>query len=424
MDTASAAPQPRGFRLFTYENGLLLLLGLTFGVAFFDRQAINLVMPFLAPDLGLTNTQIGALNSGLSLAWAVAAYVVGAWSDRLGVRKPFLIAAVIIFSLCSIFSGLATGFVFLLMARIVMGAAEGPFLPICLSVMNSASSENRRGLNAGVMQNAFGALLAVTIAPPLLAWLATDYSWRVAFFVAGVPGLLLLPLLLRFVREPKPEPRAPAGERASASPLALLRIRNIALCGAIGACLAGWGLLIPPFLPLFYEQFRGMSPQTAVSMLSVLGISTAIFGFLAPGLSDRIGRRPVMVAASAISMLLPLGALYYQGPLAGLAVIMFVGWVGTGVFPLFMGIIPAESASRALAATAMGLIVGVSEILGGVLIPMIGGSLADAFDLRATLYLSAGLAAAAAVLSLFLEETAPLKLARTGAASPQAIGGV
>src|SRR5690606_11814792 len=117
-----------------------------------------------------------------------------------------------------------------------------------------------------------------------------------------------------FVREPRAEPRPAPEKRASANPFALIRIRNIALCGAIGSCLAGWGLLIPPFLPLFYEQFRGMSPGAAVSMLSVLGVSTAIFGFLAPGLSDRIGRRPVMVGASAISMLLQLGALYYQGP--------------------------------------------------------------------------------------------------------------
>src|SRR5690606_37557536 len=135
------------------------------------------------------------------------------------------------------------------------------------------------------------------------------------------------------------------------------------------------------------------------------------------GLSDRIGRRPVMVAASLISMLLPLGALYYQGPAAGLLVIMFVGWIGTGVFPLFMGIIPAESALRLLAATAMGLIVGISEILGGVLTPMLGGALADAYDLRAVLYLSTALALAAAILSLFLKETAPLKLARLAQAA-------
>jgi MFS family permease len=225
---------------------------------------------------------------------------------------------------------------------------------------------------------------------------------------AGVPGLILLPLVIRFVREPGVPARERGAARQSANPIALLRIRNIALCAAIGACLVGWGLLIPPFLPRYYEAFRGMTTVTAVQTMSVLGLSTAIFGFLAPGLSDRIGRRPVMIGASALSMLLPLGALYYQGPMAGLLVLMFIGWIGTGLFPLFMGIIPAESASPTLAATAMGL-VGLSEILGGVLTPTIGGALADASDLRAPLYLSASLALAATILSFFLKETAPLK---------------
>src|SRR5690606_17593654 len=123
------------------------------------------------------------------------------------------------------------------------------------------------------------------------------------------------------------------------------------------------------------------------------------------------------IAACLISMLLPLGALFYQGPAVGIGVILFFGWVGTGVFPLFMGIIPAESASRAVAATAMGLIVAVSEVIGGVLVPTLGGMLADAIDLRAVLWLSASLAFAAAVFSLFLKETAPRKVARaeTGA---------
>jgi MFS family permease len=283
--------------------------------------------------------------------------------------------------------------------------------------MNDASSPNRRGLNAGLMQNAFGALLSVTVAPLVLAPVAAEFGWRVAFFLAGVPGLILVLLVLRFVREPAPPPRAAAEKRTFANPLGLLRIRNIALCGMIGACLAGWGLLIPPFLPLYFEQMRGMDPVTSQQMLGVLGFSTLIFGFLFPGLSDRVGRRPIMVAACLISILLPLGALLYDGPAIGFGVILFFGWIGTGVFPLFMGIIPAESTSRAVAATAMGLIVAVAEVIGGVLVPTLGGWLADMFDLRAVLWLSASLALVAAFLSLFLKETAPLKLARMAQAA-------
>src|SRR5690606_26417377 len=96
--------------LFTYENGILLLLGFTFGLVFFDRNAINILMPSIIGDLGLSNTQVGLLGSGLSAAWAISAYVIGAWSDRSGMRKPFLLASTIVFSLCSSLSGLAGSF--------------------------------------------------------------------------------------------------------------------------------------------------------------------------------------------------------------------------------------------------------------------------------------------------------------------------
>ena len=115
----------------TYENGVLLLLGFTFGLVFFDRNAVGVLGSFIIEDLGLTNEQYGLLSSGLALAWALSAYFVAAWSDALRARKPFVLISILVFSVCSALSGLATSFVFLLAARIVMGIAEG-FRERCL----------------------------------------------------------------------------------------------------------------------------------------------------------------------------------------------------------------------------------------------------------------------------------------------------
>ena len=82
-------------KLFSYENRLLLLLGFTFGIVFFERNAVGNLAPFIIEDLQLNQAQLGMLGSGLSLAWAISAYVIGAWSDRSGVRKPFLIISTI-----------------------------------------------------------------------------------------------------------------------------------------------------------------------------------------------------------------------------------------------------------------------------------------------------------------------------------------
>ena len=117
-----------------YELRVLILLGLAYGFAYFDRMAMTFLSPFVQADLSLSNTQVGALGSGLSVTWALGAYFVGRWSDSLGKRKPFLLAALVVFSFCSVLSGMAWSFGSLFATRVVMGAAEGPFLPICLAI--------------------------------------------------------------------------------------------------------------------------------------------------------------------------------------------------------------------------------------------------------------------------------------------------
>ncbi len=413
MASVPQSARPRG--ILTYENGLLLMLGSSYGFAFFDRQAVSYLSPFIVPDLHLSNTQVGALASGLSLAWALSAYAIGAWSDAIGVRKPFLLAAIAIFSLCSVLSGLATSFAILLAARVLMGAVEGPFLPICLSMMSAESSPRRRGLNAGIMQNSFSAAM-LFVAPMLLVWLAQTLSWRAAFFIAGAPGLILFLLVLKFVREPRKTPapvplgggiNAPEAPRLSL--LQLIRIRNIWLCCLISCCMVGWVVQAATFLPLFYVQFRHFSPVQMAGLMSAVGLATGFAGPLAAAISDRVGRKPVMVAFCLLSLLTPLAALYYSGPLFVLGTLVFVGWMGSGTFPLFMGTIPAETISLRYAATCMGLIVCVGEIVGGFLAPILAGKLADLTTLQAPLLMSAGFGAVAALLSLLLRETAPVK---------------
>src|SRR6185503_3079105 len=158
--------------------------------AFFDRNSARVLIPYVAKDLGLNNTQAALISSILSIMWALGAYVIARWSDSRGSRKPFLLAFLVIFSACSVLSGLARSFPVLLGSRALMGFVEGPFLPVCLAIMAVESSASRRGVNAGIMQNVFAALLGQSLAPYLLPQIAEDWGWRSAFFVSGVPGLL------------------------------------------------------------------------------------------------------------------------------------------------------------------------------------------------------------------------------------------
>jgi|GEM_PF-5071285 len=84
-------------RIFGYQQGLSLLLGLVSGLVFFDRGAINFLSPFIVAELKLTNAELGMASSAVALTWAAASCLVGRRSDRSGRRKPYLIAATIAF---------------------------------------------------------------------------------------------------------------------------------------------------------------------------------------------------------------------------------------------------------------------------------------------------------------------------------------
>jgi predicted MFS family arabinose efflux permease len=404
--------------ILNYENGLLLLLGVSFGFAFFDRNSASVLIPYMAKDLGLTNTQSALINSVLSIMWALGAYVIARWSDARGSRKPFLLAFLVIFSLCSILSGLAPSFPVLLIARAIMGAVEGPFLPVCLAIMAVESSPSRRGVNAGIMQNFFAALLGQSLAPSLLPIIAEEHGWRAAFYVAGVPGLVCAIGVWLWVREPTKEAQATlhglaardtADDGKTMGLFDMLVVRNVLVCCLISVFMVGWFVMGWTFLPKFLTEVRGMPGPTMGSLLSVLGFSSALSGFGAPWLSDRIGRKPVMIGFCLLGALTSLAAVYFQGSTLALGALLFAGWLASGTFPLFMGVIPGESMPRKYAATAMGLVVCVGEVLGGSGLVALAGKMADLTQLSTAVLMMAGSGAIGAVLCFFLVETAPVK---------------
>jgi predicted MFS family arabinose efflux permease len=114
-----------------------------------------------------------------------------------------------------------------------------------------------------------------------------------------------------------------------------------------------------------------------------------------------------MIAGCFLAAICPLAALYFGGSIPALSAIMFASWIGIGVFPLFMGAIPGETLGQALAATAMGLVVGIGEITGGFIGPLVGGALADRYGLQAPLMLAAALAFIAGFVAMALKETNP-----------------
>lgn len=390
----------------SYQATLVGLLSLNFGILFFDRNALNFLMPFVQPDLGLTNTQVGLLSSGLSLAWAIAGFSVGQLSDRLGNRKRIILIATVAFCLCSFVSGLAASFAMLIGARLLMGIAEGGVMPVSHAIIVAEVTPERRGLAMGVAQNLGSNLLGSGLAPLILVPFALAFGWREAFYLAAIPGLISAALIWYFVKEPAATHDHADG--ADRLPLGTaLRERNIILCALISILLVSYLVVCWAFMPLFLTKYRGFDSDTMSWLMATLGISAGIGSFVIPWISDAVGRRPVMIGFSLLGLILPLGALFYDGSAWMLAVIFFFGWALNGLFPLFMATVPSETVDPRLTATMTGVVMGTGEVIGGVLSPFIAGWTADIYGLAAPMWLMAGLCAAAAVVALGLRETAP-----------------
>jgi ACS family hexuronate transporter-like MFS transporter len=394
-----------------YQWLLVALLSANFGVVFFDRNVFGYLTSFIQPDLNLSNFQIGNIASAFSFSWAIAGLGMGSLVDRFGRRKLMLVSATVVFSMASVLSGLASGFAWLLGARLLMGIAEGGIMPITQTLIAAEVPHERRGLAQGVTQNFGSNLIANTLGPVIIVWMAISFGWRNAFFLAAVPGVIMAVLIAALVREPATV--APVSGRGSFS--AAIRDRSMLLCIAISTLLVAYLVVFFTFGPLYLIRVRGFDQRHMSFIMSSFGVASMAVAFLVPGSSDRFGRKPVIIVASLLGLALPFGMLFTTGTqLVPIIACIAVGAALSGVFPLAMATIPSELVGPNKTATALSLTMGVSEILGGVLAPSVAGKVADLKGLAMTWWIVAGLVVAIIVLAAMLHETAPAVLRRRG----------
>jgi MFS family permease len=414
-DTSDYRPPPRGG---AYENVLLAVLFSTFGFVFFDRLALNYLTPFFKDELGLNNAQVGLLGGIPALTWAIAGISIGFLSDRIDRRKPLLLGAIVMFTLFSALSGIVGGLASLLLFRAVMGAAEGAVLPLSQPMMLHSSSPVRRGLNMGLLQGSSAGLLGGIVGPIVTVWLAESFGWRTAFYATVIPGLIMAILVLKLVHDLRLRHPATAAMDAdvpdiqvAGGRLAALRSRNVLVCLIIAVFYLTWFTTTQTFTPLYLAEVKGFGPGELGFVLSGVGIAWVLWGALVPGISDRIGRKAAMIVFSLLAALSPLAIIAIASPTLLFAALV-VTYTGLGCFTLFMATIPAETVPRGVMATALGLIMGTGEIVGGFVAPSLAGVLSDSFGLNASMLVSSGAAVIVVLLSLLLVETAPGVLAR------------
>ena len=384
------------------------ILALGFGLVGVDRFLISTMYPTIARDLGLGYGDIGTITGVLALAWGIAALVMGNLSDRIG-HRPVLVGSLVVFSLLIGGSGLAAGLGGLILVRAAMGFADGAYTPASIAATVRASPPERHGGNVGLQQTML-VLFGLGLSPLLVGFLLRGgVDWRFIFVIFTVPGLAVAWLTWRIIppAEKIAEPRAGVADWR-----AVLRFRNIRLLMAGMFCWLTCLIVTSAFLPSYLIDHLKLGDVQMGVVMSAIGFGAVAGTILLSMLSDRIGRRPVMIlsAFGALAGLVLLGAI---GPNAGalFACLFAIHFFNNALITMTVGPIAIETVPLALMTTASGIVIAAGELLGGGLAPMLGGWVAQRFGIEHILWLPIVTMAGGVVLCIGLKETNIRKVA-------------
>lgn len=194
-------PRPKGSGATGYAWFVLGVLTLAQTCHGMDRAIIGLVLEPVGREFGLSDSQRGVV-AGLAygVSFALAAIPFGMAVDRYS-RRTIMTLALAGWSGATVLCAFVTGFWSLVLGRATVGMAEAGGSPSGLSLLSDYFGERRRATAIGIWYISAG--LGLSVAFFVGGWLTEHEGWRVAFLAAGIPGLVLSPLLFLTVREPR-----------------------------------------------------------------------------------------------------------------------------------------------------------------------------------------------------------------------------
>lgn len=392
---------------------VLAVLTLVATVNFLDRQLLTILLEPIRKDLQLSDTQIGFVT-GIAFAaiYVTLGVPVARLADRWSRRKVIAIA-VTFWSVATACCGLATNFVQLFLARFGVGVGEAGGTAPSQALISDLFPARERATAMAIL------FLATPIGTALGmlwgGWAVTELGWRGAFFLAGIPGVILGLLVLFTVPEARKGLADGAREPAAQPPLgqtlklfwSIRTFRYLALGAMLQTFLA---LGLSAWVPSFLARTHGFSPaQIGASLALIYGVAYSAGGLIGGRVADLLTRRDPRLQFWVAALTVLLSGAAAVGAFLGPA-----GWV----FPLlalqfvfssfFSGPLPAIVQSlvpvntRATAAACMLFVINLFAIgLGpqalGIASDLLKGQFGDS-SLRMALASATIIAIPAAVL--------------------------
>jgi MFS family permease len=358
---------------------------------FYDRQIPGALVEPIRKQWSLTDSQIGWLATAFTLLYAVVGVPFGRLSDRWN-RPRLLSWGVAAWSMLTAASGFAWGFASLFAARLGVGVGEATCAPAANSLIADLYPAKRRAQAISLFM--MGLPVGNFLGSYVSGHVAAAYGWRMAFYVACLPGLLLAVLAARLLDPPRgaAESSPLAGRPHEGSPywsvLKIPTIRWIILTGA----LSNFNMYaIPTFLPAYLIRYHGLDLKSANTLAAIAFGAVGIPGLLLGGWgADRAaavrsgGRLLLSSVAIFFAALFFYSALnVHQGEFILFGTLMGAGcllsyFYYSCVYTTIHDIVPPS-----LRGTAMALYFFAMYLLGGSFGPVLTGRLSDHFAHRA-----------------------------------------
>jgi len=286
-NTGMGSRNPHARGLISSAGAALAVLTFINLFNYLDRYVVStLVESLRRSELHLTDTQAGSLMSGFLIVFAVVGPIFGYLGDRRS--RPRLIAfGVACWSIATALSGLAWSFASLFAARAAVGVGEAAYVTIGPSLLSDYFPRGERGRVMAIFFCAIpvGSALGYVVG----GFMDVHFGWRMAFFVAGVPGLILALLCLglhdppRGSQDGKETTQPRAASRPAANYLELLKNRPYALtiAGYAAYTFALGGLAY--WMPAFLERIRHVPEKSATFSFGIIVVITGFVGTFAGG---------------------------------------------------------------------------------------------------------------------------------------------
>ncbi len=378
-----------GRNLPSPRTALALLTGLNL-LNYLDRFIPGAVLPAISRDLQLTDTQAGSLQMAFILSFALISPVFGWLGDR-SARFKLAAIGVLVWSGATVSSGLAVSFATLALARALTGVGEASYTVVTPSLLADFYPADRRGRALAIF---YAAIPVGTAAGYVIGGqVAAHFGWRSAFYVAGVPGMLLALTLYR-LRDPV---RGALDGSGRASKIAVttrealraFRARPSFFYNTAAQTIYTFttgGLAF--WMPTYFVRVRHIEAADATLMFGGLLLAA---GFLGTLIGGRAGDRLARTRPDAHFLLSAVG-LIASGPFTLLAIMhpspaifwpsMFVTllllFVNMGPLNAALAnVLPAELRGRGVAVNTFSI-----HVLGDAFSPLVVGAVSDRIGLQ------------------------------------------